>query len=143
MLGAFVFRGLATALAAYLIDVAWVKLVGAAYLLYLPYGHFFGRQHGDGKSAFKPARPWLGLSAFWARYSLPQHGSQRRTGLAHPARPTPSSLASLAGDTPTRQQSGDRPGFQLVHPAAPQRHYLSLWPGVAASGPSDARRRSW
>jgi YkoY family integral membrane protein len=66
MLGAFVFRGLATALAAYLIDVAWVKLVGAAYLLYLPYGHFFGHHHGDGKTRFKPARPWLGLSAFWA-----------------------------------------------------------------------------
>jgi YkoY family integral membrane protein len=66
ILGAFAFRALATALAAYLIDVAWVKLVGAAYLLYLPYSHFTDRpEHGE-KRAFKPARPWLGLSAFWA-----------------------------------------------------------------------------
>jgi YkoY family integral membrane protein len=67
ILGAFVFRGLATVLAAYLIDVAWVKLVGAAYLLYLPYAHF--TQHHEeegGRRAHKPARPWLGLSAFWA-----------------------------------------------------------------------------
>jgi YkoY family integral membrane protein len=67
MLGAFVFRGLATALAAYLIDVAWVKLVGAAYLLYLPYTHFFqGNDQGGDRRQHKPARPWLGLSAFWA-----------------------------------------------------------------------------
>jgi YkoY family integral membrane protein len=66
ILGAFVFRALATALAAYLIDVAWVKLVGAAYLLYLPYAHFTERPEEGKKRTFKPARPWLGLSAFWA-----------------------------------------------------------------------------
>jgi YkoY family integral membrane protein len=66
ILGAFLFRGLATALAAYLIDVAWVKLIGAAYLLYLPYSHFTDRHEAGEKRAFKPARPWLGLSAFWA-----------------------------------------------------------------------------
>ena len=58
---------LATALAAYLIDVAWVKLVGAAYLLYLPYTHFFqGNDEGGDRRQHKPARTWLGLSAFWA-----------------------------------------------------------------------------
>ena len=66
MLGDFVFRSLATALAAYLIDVAWVKLVGAAYLLYLPYSHFTQKSDAGEKRTFKPARPWLGLSAFWA-----------------------------------------------------------------------------
>jgi YkoY family integral membrane protein len=66
ILGAFAFRALATALAAYLIDVAWVKLIGAAYLLYLPYGHFTERPVAGEKRAFKPARPWLGLTAFWA-----------------------------------------------------------------------------
>jgi YkoY family integral membrane protein len=67
ILGAFVFRGLATVLAAYLIDVAWVKLVGAAYLLYLPYAHFAQHhEEGSDRRAHKPARPWLGLSAFWA-----------------------------------------------------------------------------
>ena len=38
-----------------------------AYLLYLTCEHFFGR--GDSRRAtraIKPARPWLGLSAFWA-----------------------------------------------------------------------------
>jgi YkoY family integral membrane protein len=66
MLGAFLFRGLATALAAYLIDVSWVKLVGAAYLLYLPYSHFFSGGDAEQRRTAKPARPWLGLSAFWA-----------------------------------------------------------------------------
>jgi YkoY family integral membrane protein len=66
ILGAFAFRALATALAAYLIDVGWVKLVGAAYLLYLPYAHFTERPADGEKRTFKPARPWLGLSAFWA-----------------------------------------------------------------------------
>jgi len=66
ILGAFAFRALATALAAYLIDVSWVKLVGAAYLLYLPYAHFTERPQEGQKRTFKPARPWLGLTAFWA-----------------------------------------------------------------------------
>jgi len=66
ILGAFAFRALATALAAYLIDVAWIKLIGAMYLLYLPYAHFT-QKHEDGeKRTFKPARAWLGLSPFWA-----------------------------------------------------------------------------
>jgi YkoY family integral membrane protein len=66
ILGAFGFRGLATALAAYLVDYGWVKLIGAAYLLYLPYAHFTERAEAGEKRTFKPARPWLGLSAFWA-----------------------------------------------------------------------------
>lgn len=67
ILGAFAFRIAAILLAAYMIRLAWVRLLGALYLLYLPYNHFWG--HGDGqgaRSAAKPARPWLGLSAFWA-----------------------------------------------------------------------------
>jgi YkoY family integral membrane protein len=42
-----------------------VKLLGGLYLLYLPFRHF---THGDAEArrAPKPARPWLGLSAFWA-----------------------------------------------------------------------------
>ena len=67
ILGAFVFRILATLLAVHLISFGWVKLVGAAYLLYLAGKHFMG--HGGGteeRRAIKPARPWLGLTAFWA-----------------------------------------------------------------------------
>jgi YkoY family integral membrane protein len=66
ILGAFFFRILATLLAVHLIAFGWVKLLGALYLLYLSYAHFFG--HGDQaeRRTIKPARPWLGLSAFWA-----------------------------------------------------------------------------
>jgi len=67
ILGAFFFRILATLLAIHLLALTWVKLIGALYLLYLSYQHFFG--HGGGaeeRRAIKPAVPWLGLSAFWA-----------------------------------------------------------------------------
>ena len=66
ILGAFVFRILATLLAVHLLAVAWVKLVGALYLLYLAWHHFFGHAEAGERRAIKPARPWLGLSAFWA-----------------------------------------------------------------------------
>ena len=46
-------------LAAYMIGVAWVKLVGAAYLLWLPFAHF-REAVNEGRTTFKPARPWLG-----------------------------------------------------------------------------------
>ena len=66
ILGAFAFRITATVFAAYMIQVAWVKLVGALYLLYLSYQHFWGHGDADTRRTFKPAQPWLGLSAFWA-----------------------------------------------------------------------------
>jgi YkoY family integral membrane protein len=66
ILGAFTFRILATLLAVHLLQVAWVKLIGALYLLYLTWSHFF-RGGGSGeRRAIKPARPWMGLPAFWA-----------------------------------------------------------------------------
>jgi YkoY family integral membrane protein len=66
ILGAFAFRILATLLAVHLLAVAWIKLVGALYLLYLSYSHFFGRPDSDERRAIRPATPWMGLSAFWA-----------------------------------------------------------------------------
>jgi YkoY family integral membrane protein len=66
ILGAFVFRALATLLAVYLIQLSWVKLLGAAYLLYLPYAHFFRGEEGHDRRMPKPARAMFGLSAFWA-----------------------------------------------------------------------------
>src|SRR5688500_3197499 len=66
ILGAFAFRIIATAFAAYMIQVVWVQLLGALYLLYLPYQHFFGHGDVEQRRAIKPARPWLGMSAFWA-----------------------------------------------------------------------------
>jgi YkoY family integral membrane protein len=66
ILGAFLFRILATLLAVHLIAVSWVKLVGAGYLLYLSWTHFTQKGGGAERRAIKPAVPWLGLSAFWA-----------------------------------------------------------------------------
>ena len=67
MLSAFTFRAGATAAAAYLIGLGWVKLVGGLYLLYLPFQHFgSGGQEGQSRHAVTPAEPWLGLSPFWA-----------------------------------------------------------------------------
>ena len=64
--GAFVFRILATLLAIHLLAFGWIKLAGAAYLMYLSFNHFFGHAEGGSRSAIKPARPMLGLSAFWS-----------------------------------------------------------------------------
>jgi len=66
ILGAFLFRGTATLLAAYMIQLTFVKLVGAAYLLWLPYQHFFRRGTAEERRTIAPATPWLGLTAFWA-----------------------------------------------------------------------------
>ena len=66
LIGGFAFRILATLLAAYLISVAWVKLVGGLYLLYLTAVHFKNRQQGGHGDAPPKAKPMLGLSAFWS-----------------------------------------------------------------------------
>ena len=66
ILGAFAFRITATVFAAYMIEVVWVQLLGALYLMYLPYQHFFGHGDAEERRSVKPARPMLGLSAFWA-----------------------------------------------------------------------------
>jgi YkoY family integral membrane protein len=66
ILGAFFFRAVATLLAVYLIQLSWIKLIGAAYLLYLPYSHFFRGEEGHDRRTPPPARAMLGLTAFWA-----------------------------------------------------------------------------
>jgi YkoY family integral membrane protein len=66
ILGAFAFRALATLLAVYLIQLAWVKLIGAAYLLYLTVHHFRQPGGADERREIPKARPMLGLTAFWA-----------------------------------------------------------------------------
>lgn len=66
ILGAFFFRITATVFAAHLIELAFVKLIGGLYLLWLPFQHFF--RGGDASERRTPpkARPWLGMTAFWA-----------------------------------------------------------------------------
>jgi YkoY family integral membrane protein len=66
LVGAFVFRIVATLLAVYLIQVSWVKLVGGLYLLYLTYAHFFGGEEGADRRAPPKARAMFGLSPLWA-----------------------------------------------------------------------------
>jgi YkoY family integral membrane protein len=65
LIGAFIFRVIATLLAIYLIRLAWVKLLGGGYLVYLTYQHFFRRGTAEERSRVLPARPWLGLPALW------------------------------------------------------------------------------
>ena len=64
--GAFAFRTVAVLLAISLIKLAIVKLIGAVYLLYLSYSHFFLSGGASERRAIKPATAWVGLSAFWA-----------------------------------------------------------------------------
>ena len=66
LVGGFAFRIAATLAAAYLIRLILVKLLGGLYLLYLVYSHFFGHgESGDRRQAPR-AKPWLGLTPFWA-----------------------------------------------------------------------------
>src|SRR5687767_15256625 len=66
IVGAFGFRIVAILLAVYLIQIQFVMLIGAAYLLWLPYTHFTG--HGDATERRRPkkATAWLGMSPFWS-----------------------------------------------------------------------------
>jgi YkoY family integral membrane protein len=66
IIGAFGFRILATLLAVQLIAFGWVKLGGAAYLLYLTFKHFFGHGGTAERRSIPQARAAFGLSAFWA-----------------------------------------------------------------------------
>jgi YkoY family integral membrane protein len=65
ILGAFAFRSIAVLLAAFLIRLGWVKLLGAAYLLYLVYQHFSGGGADERRTA-PPAQSWLGMTPFWS-----------------------------------------------------------------------------
>src|SRR5262249_30712468 len=65
IVGAFAFRTTATLLAVFLIKLGWVKLLGAAYLLYLVYRHFGSGDTAEERRTPDRAQPSLGLSAFW------------------------------------------------------------------------------
>jgi YkoY family integral membrane protein len=64
--GAFAFRVGSILAATYLIRIRWVMLLGAMYLLWLPYSHFTGHADAEARRRPRSARPWLGLSALWA-----------------------------------------------------------------------------
>jgi len=66
IIGAFGFRAIATLAAAYLIQLGWVKLVGAAYLLYLAVHHFMQGGGEAVRRAPPKATSMLGLTPFWS-----------------------------------------------------------------------------
>ena len=66
IIGAFVFRVLAILFAVWLKDIQFVMLVGAAYLLWLPYNHFTGHEDAAARRRPKVAQSWLGMSPFWS-----------------------------------------------------------------------------
>jgi YkoY family integral membrane protein len=66
IVGAFAFRIVAILLAVYLIQVQFVMLIGAAYLLWLPFNHFTGHDDAAARRLGKPAESWMGLSPFWS-----------------------------------------------------------------------------
>lgn len=65
IIGAFAFRIAATLAAVYLIQVVWVKLAGAAYLLYLTGHHFAHARSAKPGQAPRSTSSWLGLGVFW------------------------------------------------------------------------------
>jgi YkoY family integral membrane protein len=66
IVGAFAFRTLATVFAVHMIQLRGVQLIGGLYLVWLPYQHFFRGGSAEERRTPVPARPWMGLSAFWA-----------------------------------------------------------------------------
>jgi YkoY family integral membrane protein len=66
IVGAFAFRVIAILLAVWLKEVQVVMLIGAAYLLYLPYDHFSGHDDAAARRKPRPARSFLGMSPFWS-----------------------------------------------------------------------------
>jgi YkoY family integral membrane protein len=66
IIGAFAFRTLATVFAVHMIQLRIVQLIGGLYLVWLPYQHFFRAGGADERRKPVTARPWMGLSAFWA-----------------------------------------------------------------------------
>jgi len=66
LIGGFALRIVATILAVYLIRIAWVKLLGGLYLLYLTWQHFMQSGGAEARRSPPKAKPAFGLSALWA-----------------------------------------------------------------------------
>jgi YkoY family integral membrane protein len=64
--GAFALRIAATLFAVYLLSWTWIKLVGALYLLYLPWKHFRSRPDEVSTRGVAAAAGILGFSVFWS-----------------------------------------------------------------------------
>jgi len=66
LVAAFGLRLLCVALAAFLIQAAWVKLAGGGYLLYLAISHFRNPEEAEDGRAVPEAKSLWGLPPFWA-----------------------------------------------------------------------------
>lgn len=64
--GAYLFRFLLIGLGSYLINFWEIKVVGAAYLMYLSVKHFWGRAHPQNKHSSKKKKRKPVLSLFWS-----------------------------------------------------------------------------
>ncbi|MBA3685234.1 MAG: hypothetical protein H0W72_08340 [Planctomycetes bacterium] len=64
IIGAYVFRIAALALAAWIMSKWYLKILGGLYLCYLAYEHFAKSQ--DDQLSERSARRYLGLNAFWS-----------------------------------------------------------------------------
>jgi YkoY family integral membrane protein len=64
IIGAYFFRILALALAAWIMSQWYLKVAGGLYLMYLAYAHF--AKHDDDQPSERAVRQWFGLSAFWS-----------------------------------------------------------------------------
>lgn len=76
LLGAYAFRGLCLFIAAWLVKIMWLKIVGGLYLLYLVYGHFSAANDTiEEPSETKDSKIFrlassIGLSRLWATVVL-------------------------------------------------------------------------
>lgn len=76
LLGAYVFRGACLFVAAWLVKILWLKIVGGLYLLYLVYGHFTSANDTiEEMSEKKDSKIFryagkLGMNKFWATVCL-------------------------------------------------------------------------
>lgn len=66
ILGAFVFRGLCLFLAAWLIKILWLKIIGGIYLLYLVYDHFNPKEDVENRIAVVPESDKSPMRLFWS-----------------------------------------------------------------------------
>ena len=66
LIGGFLLRIIATILAVYLIQIAWVKLLGGLYLLYLTWQHFTQSGGAEARRTPPKAKPAFVLPALWA-----------------------------------------------------------------------------
>ena len=66
IVGAFAFRIIAILLAVWLKDIQFVLLIGAAYLLWLPYQHFWGHADAETRRRPRPPKSFLGMNPFWS-----------------------------------------------------------------------------